>query len=282
MLENINFGRKYSRDELFLVKSVLEINRAVESEKPVAVDLSVIRLLRSYRNRGNVYRAKNSKALAEDLVYSHDPEYLFEEIPNTLKKISRLQELDLSGNRIKNVPRWVSGLTRLKGLYLEDNKMVHWSSVLSDLETLEALNLSSNRLAIPHNAMENNIGLRELYLAGCYYSHFDLNLDYNTNLRRLDLSENRLSEFPMTVMHSPWITQLKLNFNHIGYIHPDIGYMYQLEYLDLSNNRLAALPTELMCLPNLKRVLLWNNSFSRSEIERIKSEMGAVACFKPR
>lgn len=282
MSVNNNFRKKYSVDELLLIESVMDFSKGENSLQPVAVDLSVIRSLRSRRNMGRLWRARNTKDLAEDLVYSHDPEFFFTTIPNRIRNIILLHELDMSGNRVQKVPSWIKEFASLRGLYLEGNDMSQWEPVIGSLDNLRALNLSANRIALPYDAFIENLELRELDLSGCNYKRINIDLRYNFNLVSLDLSENFLSEFPQDVMDLRALRDLKLNFNHISYIHPNIGYMYQLENLDLSNNRLTELPQELMYLPNLKRVSLWNNSFSSAEIDRIKNQMGDIALFKPK
>ncbi|KAF6161821.1 hypothetical protein GIB67_008582 [Kingdonia uniflora] len=108
----------------------------------------------------------NLKCLTKLVVCHFSIRYL----PPEIGCLGKLEELDLSFNKLKNLPDEISKLEALKSLKVANNKLVELPSGLSCLQRLEHLDLSYNRL----------ISL------GC------LELASMQTLQKLDLQSNRL------------------------------------------------------------------------------------------
>ncbi|VAI21772.1 unnamed protein product [Triticum turgidum subsp. durum] len=67
-------------------------------------------------------------------------------LPPEIGSLRKLQELDLSFNKLKNLPNWITELRALKFLKVTNNKLVDLPSGISSLRCLESLDLSNNRL----------------------------------------------------------------------------------------------------------------------------------------
>ena len=67
-------------------------------------------------------------------------------LPPEIASLKKLQELDLSFNKLKNLPNCITELGALKFLKVTNNKLVDLPSGISSLRCLESLDLSNNRL----------------------------------------------------------------------------------------------------------------------------------------
>nr|AHB18363.1 toll-like receptor 8 [Andrias davidianus] len=113
------------------------------------------------------------------------------------KYLSNLTYLDLSYNRLKDIPNntFLSLPLTLKELYLNNNDLVFFSwKDLSQFEALNKLDLSSNKLTmLIYNVVNITHSLETLLLRHNHISHLaDGFLDHANNLTHLDLSNNRL------------------------------------------------------------------------------------------
>lgn len=67
-------------------------------------------------------------------------------LPPEIGHLKKLEELDLSFNKLKNLPDDVADLVSLKSLRVANNKLVDLPHGISSLRSLEKLDLSNNRL----------------------------------------------------------------------------------------------------------------------------------------
>ena len=71
---------------------------------------------------------------------------MYRYLPPEIGSLRKLQELDLSFNKLKNLPNCIIELSALKFLKVTNNKLVDVPSGISSLRCLESLDLSNNRL----------------------------------------------------------------------------------------------------------------------------------------
>lgn len=67
-------------------------------------------------------------------------------LPPEIGCLEKLEDLDLSFNKLKRLPDHVAALSALKSLKVSNNKLIELPSGLSCLQSLENLDLSNNRL----------------------------------------------------------------------------------------------------------------------------------------
>uniref|UniRef100_A0A915D015 Leucine-rich repeat-containing protein 57 n=1 Tax=Ditylenchus dipsaci TaxID=166011 RepID=A0A915D015_9BILA len=154
-----------------------------------------------------------------------------------------IRTLDLSQNKLRELPAYFDNFSVLKQLILADNKLVYLPDELGRLKTLELLNVSHNELtALPDT------------LLGCYA------------LKTLIVSFNQISDFPLVIANLPNVECVDLSGNLIESIP---------EQLNMNRNRLNSIHTNLSKCPNLKvlRVdenCLQKNQFSKPILEESK------------
>ena len=71
---------------------------------------------------------------------------MFRYLPPEIGSLRKLEELDLSFNKLKNLPNCIIELSALKFLKVTNNKLVDVPPGISSLRCLESLDLSNNRL----------------------------------------------------------------------------------------------------------------------------------------
>ncbi|CAG9764628.1 unnamed protein product [Ceutorhynchus assimilis] len=212
------------------------------------------------------------------------------ELDFSLKNLSKLKLLDLSGNQINNLPDGIfDDLSNLTVLYFYNNNLTELSrNSLSGLNNLRLLEVSQNKLkdiaedtfADLHNLV--NISLRDNNIRGVPGSLFvqnplleNIRMDYNkdmilsdyifsnlTMLRSVALNVNKLKEVPENAFKScVRLQQINLKNNELAtlpeYVFKDLK---SLKNLDLSYNKLNSLPNGIFStLHNLEEINLGKN-----------------------
>ena len=161
-------------------------------------------------------------------------------LPSDIGRPVSLEYLDLSNNRLTDLPPALGHLASLKHLDLGDNDFTDLPPALGQLASLQRLDLYNNQLS--SGSLPSEIG--------------DL-----ASLSYLDLSGNRLTDLPSALGRLASLQRLDLNNNQLssGSLPPELGRLAFLEYLDLSYNRLTALPSALGRLINLEQLNLRGN-----------------------
>ncbi|GLT55669.1 hypothetical protein SLA2020_287700 [Shorea laevis] len=207
------------------------------------------------------------------------------QIPKFLRGLEGLQVLDLSNNKIHNIPEWMWDVGRetLKYLNLSHNSLMYieqlpWKSI----ETLDlSFNLIKGSLPIPppnvhFYSISNNSLIGKIPSLICStsqvvvldLSHNNLNgtilpcLGNLSSLKVLNLRVNKLKGMiPTTFTKGCTLTYLNLNANHLkGSIPRAIVNCKDMEVLDLGNNNLhGRFPYWLGTLPRLQVLVLRSN-----------------------
>jgi internalin A len=108
-----------------------------------------------------IEEARKSKATKLDLSGER-----LSQLPEALGQLIQLQELALFDNQLTAVSEVLGGLTQLQKLSLAGNQLTAVSEVLVQLTRLQVLNLASNRLTAIPEALRHLTSLQEFYLHG--------------------------------------------------------------------------------------------------------------------
>ncbi len=148
-------------------------------------------------------------------------------------EIEFINELDLSGCYLQEVPDFFEELTNLMSIDLSNNELTELPAFIGELADLECLNISSNPLfAIPEF------------------------IGQLTNLTDLNLSKSRLVEIPEFIGSLVNLTILDLSGNRISELPEFIGNLTELRELYLHNNRLTKIPEFITKLTHLRHLVL--------------------------
>jgi len=135
------------------------------------------------------------------------------------------------------LPTSIGGLTSLKNLNLQMNKLEELPEQFSELTKLEELDLWNNKLI----KLPESIGKL-------------------SKLKDIDLKSNSLEELPEGLFELKNLEKLDLWGNKIETISAKIGGLTNLKYLILYNNLLKTIPEEMADLENFVEVNLTGNN----------------------
>ncbi|MGB2924917.1 MAG: leucine-rich repeat domain-containing protein [Limnothrix sp.] len=149
---------------------------------------------------------------------------------------SRLIELNLDYNELKQLPEDICNLSQLRSLFLSENQLKELPKSIGNLSQLTELDISRNQL----KELPESIG----------------NL---SQLTSLDLGWNQLKELPESIGNLSQLTELDISVNQLKELPESIGNLSQLTKLDLRNNKLEELPKSIGNLLQLRWVALRHN-----------------------
>jgi internalin A len=137
-------------------------------------------------------------------------------------KASGVTTLDLSGNRLTQLPPELFQPKNLTVLWLNGNLLKTLPPEIGHLNKLTTLNLSKNRLTV----LPTEIGQL-------------------TNLTVLSLGNNQLTALPKEICQLTNLEKLSLYNNRLTTLPPDICKLTKLKYLTLDDNPLTSPPMEI-------------------------------------
>ena len=152
-----------------------------------------------------------------------------------------LEVLNLSGNRLSDLPHDLHRLHRLQVLFCSDNRFEHVPQALGRCQSLRMVGFKSNRI-------------RELSAQAL-----------PPRLRWLILTDNCLESLPEALGDCRELQKLMLAGNRLRSLPDSLAQLDKLELLRISANQLAALPEALLALPNLAWLAYAGNPFSNAE-----------------
>ncbi|XP_064480658.1 protein scribble homolog isoform X3 [Ornithodoros turicata] len=160
-------------------------------------------------------------------------------IPDDVLRYARtLEELLLDANHIRDLPRGLFRLTKLRRLSVNDNEISHLPPDIANLINLLDFDISKNDVQeIPEN------------------------IKYLKSLQSADFSSNPLSKLPAGFVQLRSLTVLGLNDVSLTQLPHDFGSLSNLVSLELRENLLKTLPLSFAFLTKLERLDLGSNEF---------------------
>jgi hypothetical protein len=146
-----------------------------------------------------------------------------------------LEVLNLTGNRLHELPPDLGRLQRLKIVFCSSNDFTHLPESLGDCPALEMVGFKANRIQqVPAAALP-------------------------PKLRWLILTDNAIEQLPAELGQRPALQKLMLAGNRLDALPPGLANAQRLELLRLSANRFTELPGWLTELPRLAWLALAGN-----------------------
>lgn len=152
-----------------------------------------------------------------------------------------LEILDLSGNRLSQLPDDLPRLHKLRILFCSNNDFTELPAVLGACPQLQMIGFKSNRIRqVPAAALPAK--LRWLVLTDNAIERLPAEIGRCADLQKLMLAGNRLTDLPAELVHCR-----------------------RLELIRVAANRLAAFPDHLLSLPRLAWLAFAGNPFGEHE-----------------
>ncbi|KAF2819014.1 L domain-like protein [Ophiobolus disseminans] len=172
-----------------------------------------------------------------------------------------VQNIDLHGNTLRELPMGLRRLTQLSRLNLSRNKLsMTVFDIVSEMKTLRELKLAENDLA---GALPGSVGnmstLEVLEIQGNKFTSLPDEVRQLSSLRLLNVSSNQLSSIPMGLFETS-LVELVANKNRVEGAFFTIESIPHLQELNISNNSLKALcEGEFINMPALKSLNISTN-----------------------
>lgn len=159
-------------------------------------------------------------------------------IPSSIKHCKHLQRLNLEGNRIKHIPRW-----------------------LSSLDSLEEINLNFNKLNLKRRDIRRLSKVEDVLMAGNGIKKLPDNIGV-LHCESLNLSKNQLSVLPKSFAEMKQARYLIFYENKFEAIPEVLAGFNDLKHLDFYKNKITEIPDFIGDMDNLQQLFL---SFNKIE-----------------
>ncbi|GMF88825.1 unnamed protein product [Phytophthora fragariaefolia] len=183
------------------------------------------------------------------------------ELPETLPSaIPSLETLSLIADGLERLPENIGALTRLTELDLTKNQLRELPASLTRLEGLTALNLSCNFLEKLPEDFGNFVKLEKLWLERNALTQLPLSIGGCQSARCANFSANKLTDLPETIGELTALTILTVNLNELQELPDAVVRLPNLKVLHASRNQLLKLPRSIGDMQALRELRLdWNS-----------------------
>uniref|UniRef100_A0A0N5BLJ9 Protein lap1 n=1 Tax=Strongyloides papillosus TaxID=174720 RepID=A0A0N5BLJ9_STREA len=176
------------------------------------------------------------------------------ELPKVLFRLTKLKTLGLSDNDIYTLPADIAQLHSLMDLNLSRNDISDLPEEINACRQLMVLDLSSNpitRLPAPITELTSltHLGLNDITL-----TQLPTDIGQLCNLRSLEVRENLIRSIPSSVAQLRHLQRFDLGQNELTSLPSEIGGLVSLQELYVDSNELTGLPEELLCCKNLEQL----------------------------
>lgn len=155
-------------------------------------------------------------------------------LPEELKDLTELRNLDISENKIEIVPPWINNLKNLRGLVISHNKIVSLPEI-GELRKLETLVANDNVMTHLPATFAHLVSLKDVNLSSNRLRTFPVQLCKLRSLNVIDLSGNRITELPEEIADLQAV-ELNLNQNQVSNLPEGVARCSRLKVLRLEEN----------------------------------------------
>lgn len=225
------------------------------------------------------HNSLNISKLVVDTVYSLENIILsfnhLKEVPKEIGYFKNLKELQLAENEItsEQIHPSIGSLQKLELISFYKNDLDALPPFLFGLNSLKEFDINYNRVERIPSDIINLTQLERLFLS--YNRILDLpqSIGELQNLKEIYLHHNRISYLPQSFCQLNNITDFHINNNYFTEFPSCILQFKKLEDLDISFNKISKIPSELKLLEELK--LFWVRGIvfeasNENEAEQIK------------
>jgi hypothetical protein len=184
------------------------------------------------------------------------------EVPDEIGALNSITSLDARNNNIQTLHNGVGNLINLETLYLDSNKITDIPASIENLKNLKFLGLYDNELTSLPPQIGALSNLENLNIAINEIRELPQEILNLTSLRELSLQHNAISELPVEISRMTGLTVVNLNENDLDSLPDSIGQLTNLNELILTANHFQELPESLSELPNLRNLELSDNELT--------------------
>jgi Leucine-rich repeat (LRR) protein len=186
--------------------------------------------------------------------------------PDLAKIVDVLRSIDMSDNKISEIPVNIGAFVNLKHLSLNRNHIEVLPDQLGSLTKLESLSLAGNRIRTIPASVQKLKKLKDVNLSENQITNFPLVFCGLPNMVVLNLANNKIQEIPDGV-GALQVIELILNQNQIKKISPELASSSNLKTLRLQENclSLTSFPANILSSSNVSLISIEGNLFDMKD-----------------
>lgn len=185
--------------------------------------------------------------------------------------VKKVRVLDATGNRIREVPRYIKHMTICNRLGLSKNRISDLPKGLAALTNLRVLLLDHNRLTIIPPAVFRLPKLERLDLSHNGITEISPEIGNLKTLKNIDVSNNKLEVLPKEIGECDALEELHASNNALTRLPLDVGKLEKLRLVVAENNRISSVPSEILIYcEGLQTLALYGNLITIQTLEATK------------
>lgn len=180
-------------------------------------------------------------------------------LPEEIKSLVNLRELNLGCNLMRKLDKNISELPALRILDVNNNRIVSIPIEISKLSNLEYLDISGNNLnEIPATICELT-SLKTLHINRINADDLPDKFSNLKNLRSLFMKNNGFKELPTSICRLPSLEVLDVSNNQITDLPPELKKLITLKVLNIYQEDMKKIPESIWGLVSLEKLEVNNN-----------------------
>ncbi|CAN8298669.1 unnamed protein product [Cochlearia groenlandica] len=182
-----------------------------------------------------------------------------------------VRTLDLTNNKISDVPGEISKLINMQRLLIADNLVERLPGNLGKLQSLKVLMLDGNRISCLPDELGQLIRLEQLSISRNMLLYLPDTIGSLRNLVLLNVSNNSLKSLPESVGSCASLEELNANDNAVEELPASLCNLIHLKSLCLDNNQVNQIPDGLLkYCKSLQNLSLHNNPISMDQFQMME------------
>ncbi|XAR49996.1 hypothetical protein NMG60_11004193 [Bertholletia excelsa] len=182
-----------------------------------------------------------------------------------------VRTLDLTHNRIADIPMEISKLINMQRLILADNVIERLPINLGKLQYLKAMTLDTNRISSLPDELGQLVRLERLSITGNLLTRLPDTIGSLRNLVLLNVSNNKLKFLPESIGSCFSMEELQANENLLEELPSSVCNLIHLKSLSVNNNNLKQIPSNLLTdCKALQNISLHENPISMEQFQQME------------
>ncbi|XP_020099486.1 plant intracellular Ras-group-related LRR protein 7 [Ananas comosus] len=193
-------------------------------------------------------------------------------LPDELFQVDKfVRTLDLTNNKIAEIPPEIDRLLTLQRLVLAGNLLEFLPANIGNLRNLKAITLDGNRMSVLPDELGSLSRLERLSISGNSLISLPKTIGNLRSLLLLNVSNNKLKSLPESIGDCISLEELQANGNSIDDLPSSICNLIHLKSLLLNNNNIRQLPQNLLkeC-KSLQNISLHDNPISMDRFQQME------------
>ncbi|KAF2311231.1 hypothetical protein GH714_021094 [Hevea brasiliensis] len=184
-----------------------------------------------------------------------------------------VRTLDLTHNKLVDIPMEISKLVNMQRLILADNLIERLPMNLGKLQSLKVMMLDGNQITSLPDELGQLVRLERLSIQGNMLTFLPETIGSLRNLSLLNVSNNKLKTLPESIGSCFSLEELQANDNLIEDLPGSVCNLVHLKSLSLDNNNVNQIPSNLLkdCKA-LQNISLHDNPISMDQFQQKAEE----------